>query len=202
MTTTHDDAPALIDADRAAALLTAVQRGDDGAFQDLVRLCEPMVRRQASRYAWRREAVDDVVQEVWLSLLVHADQIREPRSLFAWLGVVTRRSAMDLGHREARLVPSQLADELAGADSTEDEALRRHHGSEIADGVRSALGRLGDDDRRLLLLLHREDRPKYATVSRTVHRPIGSLGPTRRRLLDRLRADRDIAGLDSLQPAV
>ena len=107
MTTTHDDAPALIDPDRAAALLTAVQRGDDGAFQDLVRLCEPMVRRQASRYAWRREAVDDVVQEVWLSLLVHADQIREPRSLFAWLGVVTRRSAMDLGHREARLVPSR-----------------------------------------------------------------------------------------------
>jgi RNA polymerase sigma factor (sigma-70 family) len=202
MTTTHVTEHELLDLDRAAELLTAVQRGEKGAIEDLVRLCEPLVRRHARRYAWRRQDIDDVVQDVWLRLLVNAGRIREPKALFAWIGVVTRRSAADLGHRESRLVPTPLEDDVAGADSTEDEAIHRHHGAEITDGVRTALGRLGRDERRLLLLLHRSDRPQYEVVSRKVCRPIGSLGPTRRRLLDRLRADRDLAGLATLRPAV
>ena len=32
-----------------------------------------------------------------------------------------------------------------------------------------------------------EDRPCYAAISEAVHRPIGSLGPTRRRILTKLR---------------
>ena len=44
-----------LDAERAAALLTDVQQGRRGAFDELVRLCEPFVRCQATVCAWRRD---------------------------------------------------------------------------------------------------------------------------------------------------
>ena len=38
-----------------------------------------------------------------------------------------------------------------------------------------------------MLLLSADDRPDYRTVSRMVDRPVGSIGPTRQRALERLR---------------
>jgi RNA polymerase sigma factor (sigma-70 family) len=190
-----------IDPAHAAALLVAVQRGRDGAFGELVRMCEPLVRRHAQRYAWRRNDVDDVVQEVWVRLLLKADQIREPRTLIAWLHVVTRRAASQLGHREARLLPAAISDDHPSVSSTEDDALGRLDRDQVTRGVRQALDRLEAHDRRLLLLLHREDRPGYGEISAQVRRPVGSLGPSRRRLLDRLRNDRHISRLRTLPAA-
>ncbi|MET0458642.1 MAG: sigma-70 family RNA polymerase sigma factor [Ilumatobacteraceae bacterium] len=190
-----------VDPARAAALLTAVQRGRDGALDDLVRLCEPLVRRQAQRYAWRRNDCDDVVQEVWIRLLLKAHQIREPKTLIAWLTVVTRRAAAQIGHREDRMVPTPIAEHGPCGSSTEDEALGLHRREEVGRGVRKALERLEDDDRRMLLLLHRDERPGYEDISRAVRRPVGSLGPTRRRLLNRMRNDAHIARLRTLQEA-
>jgi RNA polymerase sigma factor (sigma-70 family) len=187
-----------IDPASAAALLVAVQRGRAGAIDDLVRLCEPLVRRQALRHAWRREDVDDVVQEVWMRLLLKADQIRDPQTLIAWLSIVTRRSAAQLGHREARLVPTAISENSPCSSCTEDDALGHHGRDEVTRGVRMALERLEEQDRRLLLLLHRDDRPGYEDISREVRRPVGSLGPSRRRLLKRLRNDRHIARLQAL----
>ena len=201
MASSTSNLPNDIDPAGAAALLVAVQRGREGALDDLVRLCEPLVRRQAQRYAWRRNDVDDVVQEVWVRLLLKADQIRDPKTLIAWLTVVTRRSAVQMGHREARLVPTPISEHGPCLSSTEDEALGRHDRAEATSGVRKALERLHDDDRRLLLLLHRDDRPGYEDISREVGRPVGSLGPSRRRLLNRLRKDGHIARLRALPAA-
>jgi RNA polymerase sigma factor (sigma-70 family) len=201
MTTTPVDSSAVFDVDRAAELLGEIALGRDGALDDLVRLCAPLVRRQARRHAWQAGDVDDVVQDVWIRLVLNVDRIRDPRALPGWLNVVTRRSAALIGRRRSQLVPTDLADDRANADSTEDEAIGRQGRAEVTSTVRSALGRLRDRDQRLLVLLHRDDRPGYREISREVRRPIGSLGPTRQRLLARLRTDAGIAGLAELQPA-
>ena len=196
----HDSSSAL-DPASVAALLFAAQRGHAGALDDLIRVCEPLVRRHARRYAWHRNDVDDIVQDVWICLLRRHGQIREPRTLIAWLHVVTRRAAAQVGHRSARVVPIPVDAEPASPSSTEDEVIGCHGRRAITNGVRMALDRLHEDDRHLLLLLHRDDRPGYDDISRQVGRPIGSLGPTRRRLLERLRRDRHIVGLKDLRPA-
>jgi RNA polymerase sigma factor (sigma-70 family) len=195
-------ASTFLDDPRAVSLLVAVQRGREGALDELIRLCEPVVRRHARRYAWRRSDVDDVVQEVWLRLILKAHQIRDPRTFFAWLHIVVRRSADRLGHREARMVPTAPSSECPSTSSSaEDEALGWHGRDETRRGVRMALRRLKDEDRRLLLLLHGEDRPHYVEIGRSVGRPVGSLGPSRRRLLDRLRNDHHITRLRAMQLA-
>jgi RNA polymerase sigma factor (sigma-70 family) len=181
--------------DRLGELLIAARQGCPGAFDRLIAACRPIVESQARRHAWRPDAVDDIVQEVWVRLVEHAEAIREPRALLGWLAMVTRRAASEIGRRNARLVPTDLDDKRPGPASTEDHAMRSFERREVTDGVRAALARLAAEERRLLLLLDGDDSLSYRQVSEQVRRPIGSLGPTRRRLLRRLRVDPAVRGL-------
>ena len=184
-----------IDVERLAAQLVAARAGCAGAFDRLIATCRPVVERQARRNAWRVGDVDDIVQEVWIRLFENADDIREPRSLLGWLTMVTSRVASQVGHRNARLVPTDLDDNRPSPASTEDQAMRSYERREVTDGVRAALARLDAEDRRVLLLLEGEDDLSYLEVSRQLRRPIGSLGPTRQRLLRRLRVDPAVSRL-------
>jgi RNA polymerase sigma factor (sigma-70 family) len=186
-----------VDPAHTAALLLLARTGCSTSMRELIATCEPFVRRRAAREAWRRDHVDDVVQDVWVQFLSHADGIRDPATLLAWLGTVTRRAAARVGHRERRLVPTDAPDIGVGAPSAEADALDACHRDQVTDGVREALDRLDESDRRLLLLLHHDDRPGYRDIGREVGRPVGSLGPTRQRLLRRLGRDEDIARLET-----
>lgn len=189
--------PTDLDPTYVAVLLVAARAGCSASMRELVVTCQPFVRRRAAREAWRREQVEDVVQDVWLQFLSHADDIRDPATLLAWLSTVTRRAAARVGHRERRLVPTEAPEIGAGAGSAEDDALDVCGRDEVTDGVNEALDRLDPDERRLLMLLHHDHRPGYRDIGREVGRPVGSLGPTRQRLLRRLRQDHDIARLES-----
>ena len=192
----------MIDPNCAAALLVAVQRGREGALDDLIRACTPVVRSHAQRFAWRRDDVEDITQEVWMRVMLKAGQIRNPLALLAWLRVVTQRVANELGHHGNRLVPTSNLEEEPAPNVVEDDVVNLHYRDEGVRRVRQAVAALRPQDRHLLLLLHRDDRPGYSEISREVRRPVGSLGPSRRRLLARLRQDRHLAGFEELRPAV
>ena len=67
--------------------------------------------------------------------------------------------------------------------------------SERRDAVAAAVERLPDHHRVLVGELFGPSLPSYAEVSSKVGMPIGSIGPTRERMLERLRRDARIAGL-------
>ena len=103
--------------------------------------------------------------------------------------MVTSRAASQLGRRSSRLVPTDLDDIRPSPASTEDQAIRAYERREVTDGVRAALARLDAEDRRVLLLLEGDEALSYREVSHQLRRPVGSLGPTRQRLLGKLRVD-------------
>jgi RNA polymerase sigma factor (sigma-70 family) len=201
VSTTNHDRTLAVDPHAAAALLVAWRRGRPGAVDDLIRLCGPFVRRQAELSVWRRDDVEDVMQEVWIKFVRKGTQIRDPLSLLAWLRIVTRRVAAHHARRAGPVAPTSVPDEQAAPASTENDAIERYHRDEVGKRVRTALDRLPERDRAMLLLLHRDDRPGYGEIGRAVQRPVGSLGPSRRRLLDRLREDRRLAALCDLPAA-
>jgi RNA polymerase sigma factor (sigma-70 family) len=179
-----------IDTATLAALLRSASAGRDGALDELIRLCGPYVETKARKYAWSNTDPDDIVQEVWIQLIEHVDRIREPLALLGWLNVVTRRLAGHLGQRGGRQIPTDFDDAVASASCTEDQAIANHERRQVTAAIREAVGNLDDGDRSLLQLLHpKSGTPCYADISRRVHRPVGSLGPTRRRILDRLGQD-------------
>ncbi len=192
-TTISSANPRFVDPVQAGKLFLAARDGEADALNRLIRVCEPLVRAQAARHARQPGDVDDIVQDVWERLLRNAEQIRNPDVLVAWLVTVTRRVAIDVSKRGDRTRPTQFDDRVlantVGSGGTEDEAIQRCSRQETAAGVREALGRIDGADRTLLMLLASDEGMHYREISRRVHRPVGSLGPTRMRLLGHLRSD-------------
>jgi RNA polymerase sigma factor (sigma-70 family) len=179
------------DADVAALdhLVPATAAGDRRAFAELVTRYRPLVAGVARRHVSRAADVEDVVQEVWIALWLHVGAIERPRALPGWLRRVTMHAALRAQARSGRLVASDEMDDVVSDEHTEEQGLARSGRAELHDAVEGALGRLRAGDRRLVELLMADDRPDYRSVSRALDRPVGSIGPTRQRVFDRLRRD-------------
>jgi RNA polymerase sigma factor (sigma-70 family) len=151
----------------------------------------PMMRCIARRHVRDTPDVDDAVQDAWIAFARHADGIRSPDALPGWLRVTTARCAITISKRSRSCVPGSFdaARELAApvADDVRfDDDDRRL--------VREAVGRLGARDQELLGMLFDAELTYVEVVSRT-GRPVGSIGPTRKRVLERLRRDRAIRSI-------
>lgn len=128
----------------------------------------------------------DVVQTTWLRLVEHLGQIKEPERIGAWLATTARRESLRVIAAGGRVSPTDQLDEIHdAAHGPEEVAVRRDRDALL----HRALGRLGDRCRVLLRLLAAEPAPAYEEISAILEMPIGSIGPTRGRCLEQLRAE-------------
>lgn len=134
---------------------------------------------------------EDASQTVFLRLYQNLDRIDRPEALSGWLSVTASREALRVKRISGRTV--NLDAESPGLDETlvAEEALADEIAevSESVDAVTTALATLRKKCRDLLGALYLEDEPSYAEISARLAIPIGSIGPTRARCIDSLRAN-------------
>ena len=85
---------------RAAVAFADFRDGDRAAFDDLMKMVTPLLWHTVRGQGVDRVAAEDVLQTVWLSLLRHADSVRDPRTVVKWLLTSTRREAWRVRQRE------------------------------------------------------------------------------------------------------
>lgn len=187
-------------------LVSGAREGDQEAWEGLIRRYQPLVRSVARGFRLTAADVDDVSQNVWLKLVQHLDQLREPRALPGWLTVTTANAALAMSKAGARTI---AVDPLAPAESGHgiqwllgsapesgqvDDGLLQQ---ETRQAVREGLADLSPAHRELLLLLVADPPLSYEQIGQRVGLAVGSIGPTRRRCLTKLgdtRAVRQAAG--------
>jgi RNA polymerase sigma factor (sigma-70 family) len=174
----------------AAQVADCIRRhrdGDRAALTDLTRLVVPWLHHVARAHRLPSHAAEDVVQATLMAMVVHIHELRDPRSGLSWLSVVASREAVRTARTEQRYVLVDEPDLQPTATSADDP-----EGLAIAElsraVVRRNVRRLPTRHRVLLERLAEQDRPDYASISTALQMPIGSIGPTRRRGLDRMRA--------------
>lgn len=129
-------------------------------------------------------AAKDVSQTVWLRLIENLGSIKDPERLPGWLATTTRREAMRVLGASRRAVPTEFAHDLADPSAPLEEMMID---DEESREVMAAFSTLDEACRQLLRLLITEPALGYEEIAGLVGRPIGSLGPTRSRCLDRLK---------------
>jgi RNA polymerase sigma factor (sigma-70 family) len=158
------------------------------SFNELVEQYGRLVASAARRVVGPRGDVDDVVQETWITYLKSGNQIADSRCLGGWLYRVATRIALRSQQRSSKLSFTDdvalVGDRYAEAPDVETDLLR----TERQSAVRSAGGELHGFDRDLLELLLDEADYGYREISERCGVPIGSLGPTRERLIRKLRS--------------
>jgi RNA polymerase sigma factor (sigma-70 family) len=137
-------AQAQIFADDRSALMAAAQAGEAQAYTALLRGCVPMINSVARRCGVPGDRLDDVVQEVLLTIH-QARASYDPRRPFdAWLRVIAERRAIDLLRRAGRQGAREVHDPLAfegHVDAAADPA-RRLDQVDLAGRIGRALAAL------------------------------------------------------------
>jgi len=172
--------------ERMGQLLVNARAGDREAIGELVRALTPLLWNVARAEGLDRDLAEDAVQDAWVSLIRSYDEIRSPQALTAWLMTVTRRRAQALHAGSTRLRTTDPADipDVPDQDSTaEDVTLENEQYHRLWWNVQQLSPRC----RKLLRIVAFVDRPDYDLVSRELQMPRGSIGPTRRRCLCKLR---------------
>lgn len=170
-------------------------QGDADAWSWLVERYARLVHAVPVRHGLAAHEVDDVGQEVFLALAQNLHEIEDPERLPGWLVTTARRITWRLLQRrrhEESLdqledhAESPHAAKLVAAFPTPDELLADWARQEALAG---GLARLQARCRLLLTLLFLDERePNYDDISLQLGIPKGSIGPTRNRCLQQLRA--------------
>ena len=177
-----------------ADLVTRARDGDARAWDALVERFGPLIWSICRNYRLERADIEDVAQNVWLKLVGQLSRVRDPAALGGWLATTARRECFRARRAADRFAPDgQAVDDLPEQDAVtaEDEVLL----AERHAALREAFARLPVSSQRLLALLAADPPVPYAEISARLGMAIGSIGPNRRRSLDRLRNDPAIAAL-------
>ena len=177
------------------ALVTRAANGDRQAWEALVERYAPLIWSICRRYQLADADAGDLGQTVWLQLLAHLGELREPAALASWLATTTRRECAR-ARRTARR--PHLAGHLPDAESipdTQTPTTQLLLAAEQHAALREAFTRLPSCCQELLALLTGDPPAPYAQISDQLGIPVGSIGPRRGRCLSKLRRDPAIAAL-------
>jgi RNA polymerase sigma factor (sigma-70 family) len=182
--------------EEVAALVQRHFDGDAKALAELIGIFQSLVRAAARRVLRGATDVDDAVQDTWLNFVRFGDRIADPERVGAWLWTVALNSARRIQRRDSRCIVADNVADLADAMSDDapdlDHALQR---CERATIVYRAASEMRPTDQRVLSLMMDERAYDYRQISSLSGRPIGSLGPTRERIIRRLRTNPEVAEL-------
>jgi RNA polymerase sigma factor (sigma-70 family) len=189
-------------ADLAVAdLVIRARNGDRLAWDALVERYAPLIRTICRRRGLDSADADDVGQSVWLRLVDHMVSIRCPAALPGWLTTTTQRECCRVLDAARRPVAARYA--LDAENIVDDRAAtaeERLLAAERHAAIHEAVMDLPKSFQRLLSLLIEDPPVPYAEISTRLGIPVGSIGPTRGRCLERLRRHPAIAALINADP--
>ena len=177
-------------------LVNRAAQGDKHAWDALVERFFPLIWSICRKHRLGQADAEDVGQNVWLQLFDQLGKIRDPAALPGWLVTVTRRECLRVtGAAQRRPAASYVIDAEVIADERSETAEQELLAAERHAALRAAFATLPLSDQRLIALLLEDPPVSYAEISVRLDIPIGSIGPTRRRCLDKLRRYPAVAAL-------
>ncbi len=173
-------------------LVTAAQAGDRRAWEEVVARFGGLVRAVVGSFRLQDADTADAVQSTWLRAVERLHTVREPERFGGWLRTTARRECLALPAVTGREVPDEvLTDRLVETAPGPEAAVLDE---EAGRAVRAAVDALSGRRRRLVDALFYERPGDYAVVARLTDMPVGSIGPTRARVLGVLRTTLERTG--------
>jgi RNA polymerase sigma factor (sigma-70 family) len=166
-------------------LLRSAASGDERAWTEIVGRYRGLVSAVVRSY--RLQDADDAEQRTWLRLVEHRNAVRDPERLGGWLATTASRECLRI-MRESRAVVTDELDAMPDADRTvEDQVVD----ADTVSRLWTIVAALPPRGRAIMMELFAEEPRPYAEVAQATGIPIGSLGPSRARLISRVRRSFD-----------
>ena len=185
-------------------LIRRAAEGDAAAWNGIVDEYAGLLWSVVRGFRLNEAQSADAVQTTWLRLVEHIADLREPEHVAGWLKTTAHRVCLQVIRQGGR---EQLTDweedrgpvsgvRYEGPDEDGPEAAAMRQEQQVL--VRRALAELPDRHRQLMELLVASPPISYQDISARLGMPVGSIGPTRARILARLREALATVGLQDL----
>lgn len=193
----------MADQSEVSRLVRASATGSEAAWKELVHRYAPLVMSVIRSYQLSSADAQDVSQTVWLRLVEHLAKLREPEALPGWLATTTQRECSRQRQQGRRVLPvdphtSSAVHQGAATTTGVDDGILR---AELRQALRDGLRELPARDRQLLQLRAADPPASYHEISQLLGIPLGSIGPTLRRCLNRLRETSTVRAYLAAAPA-
>ncbi len=189
----HREGPSAVERWSTDELVERCLAGENAAWQEFLRRYARLIYSTILKANLSADDQDEAFQSTIVAVHGGLARLRDRGRLASWIIGITWRQAVNLIRRRARAprlgaragssepeTPDPAATELLPPDTRLE--------LERAQQAQEALTALPERCRRLLQYLFFEDPvPDYAEIARRENLPIGSLGPTRARCLQRMR---------------
>lgn len=178
------------------SLVERCRRRDGRAWSILVERYSRLVYSIPRRYSLSEDDSADVYQSTFKALCQSIDRIAEPATLPRWLAVTASRLSLRCLRNQNRTVSLEcgegsLTDVIASEDaSAESNAIAASQSTILREAVGALKGKCGP----LLTMLYLGEEASYQDVCEKLEMPIGAIGPTRARCLEKLRRALEEAG--------
>ena len=193
----RDDEP--VCDDLVVTLVMRARDGDERAWAALVERYAPLIWSLCRRYRLDTTDTADVGQNVWLLLVNQLGKLRDPAALPGWLATTTRRECGRVLSRAQVKGARRMLDAENIPDGEAETIEQALLAAERHSALREAFTHLPPRDQQLIALLIEDPPVPYAEISTRLGIPVGSIGPNRRRCLDKLRHHPAIAALISAE---
>jgi RNA polymerase sigma factor (sigma-70 family) len=167
-------------------LWEAVLTGDSRAWAELVTRYQALVYTVCTRSGLSSDEAADCFQQTWITLHRQRKTVREPSRLSAWLVTTAKREVLRVKRQKARTdTIGESTPDVRSTDPWPDEVLER---LEVQAFLEAALKELGPRCQRLVdLFFFAPEERTYEEIAEALGISANSLGPIRRRCLDKLK---------------
>lgn len=162
---------------REETWVAAAREGDQGAFEELVRLYEKRVLALTRRMCANPEDAAEAAQEAFLAAWQGLKQFRGDSSFSTWLYRLSANACVDLLRREGRRqAAASLDDEELNLDlpspipSPQEEAERRELEEQIEAGLQALPSSL-----RAVLVLREMQQLRYDEIAQALELDVGTV---------------------------
>jgi len=160
-------------------------RGEPWPWRRLVESYAGLVWAVARSFGLDGQTAADVSQTTWLKLIQYGSTIRDGDKVGSWLATTAANEARRILRSRQRESSAAVID--AGVLDPGPRPEQAVLDAELALELQAAVASLSAECRQLLLLLLVEPRLSYEEIGVVLDKPVGSIGPTRGRCLERLR---------------
>jgi RNA polymerase sigma-70 factor, ECF subfamily len=169
-----------------ARLMAAAQDGDRAAYDRLLRDILPFIRGIVAQQHRAPDRVDDVVQDVLLTIHRVRHTYDPNRSFRNWLATITRRRSIDMLRRKGRTGAQEVNDDRAYETFADPRANREVQAADHAAGLAAAIATLPERQREAVTLLKLKEM-SLAEASQATGTSIGALKVNVHRAIKALR---------------
>lgn len=170
------------------ALLRRCRERDPDAWATLIEKFKGLVYSIPRQQDLGEDDAADVFQHTFQALLNNLDRIETPQHLGRWLAVTAARECLRIRRMRERVPIGTEADALDKVLDAEERGAETHALKALqTQEIQHAMRMMPERCRRLLDLLFFEEHLGYQEISDRVNIPIGAIGPTRARCLEKLR---------------